>query len=83
MIPTIIFIIFCDFLMFYQVFLSPEVKKYAVITNKHGIYELPHEFPDDLRLRILGNNERSGKCQNFKELYPSAHSSFKKNIYRY
>ena len=83
MIPTIIFIIFCDFLMFYQVFLSPEVKKCAVITNKHGIYELPHEFPDDLRLRILGNNERSGKCQNFKELYPSAHSSFKKNIYRY
>ena len=69
--------------MFYQVFLSPEVKKCAVITHKHGIYELPHEFQDDLRLRILGNNERSGKCQNFKELYPSAHSSFKKNIYRY
>ena len=47
--------------MFYQVFLSPEVKKYAVITNKHGIYELPHEFPDDLRLRILGNNEKTSK----------------------
>ena len=66
--------------MFYQVFLSPEVKKCAVISNKHGIYELPHEFPDDLRLRILGNNERSGKCPNFKELYPSAHSSFKKKL---
>ena len=22
---------------------------------KHGIYELPHEFPNDLRLKILGN----------------------------
>ena len=24
-------------------------------TYKHGIYELPHELPNDLRLRILGN----------------------------
>ena len=22
---------------------------------KHGIYELPHELPNDLRLRIVGN----------------------------
>ena len=22
---------------------------------KHGIYELPHELPNDLRLKILGN----------------------------
>ena len=25
------------------------------ITYKHGIYELPHELPNDLRLRVLGN----------------------------
>ena len=25
------------FLMFYQVFLSPKVKQYAIITYKHGI----------------------------------------------
>ena len=36
-------------------FPSPKVKRYAIITYKHGIYELPHELPDDLRLRILGN----------------------------
>ena len=36
-------------------FHSPEVKRWAIITYKHGIYELPHELPNDLRLRILGN----------------------------
>ena len=52
---TIIFIIFWDFLMFYQVFLSPQVKLCAIVTYKHGIYELHFDFPNDLKLRILGN----------------------------
>ena len=47
-----------DFLMFYRTFLSAQVKQYAIITYKHGIYKLPHEFPNDLRLRILGNIRR-------------------------
>ena len=34
---------------------SPQVKRWAIITYKHGIYELPHELPNDLRLNILGN----------------------------
>ena len=37
--------------MFYQIFLSPQVKRYAIITYKHGIYELPYELPKNLRLR--------------------------------
>ena len=41
--------------MFYQIFLSPQVKPYAIITYKHGIYEFPYESPNDLRLRILEN----------------------------
>ena len=41
--------------MFYQIFLSPQVKRCPIITYKHGIYELPHELTNDLRLRILGN----------------------------
>ena len=41
--------------MFYQMFLSPQVKRGAIITSKYGIYELPHELPNDLRLGILGN----------------------------
>ena len=43
--------------MLYQIFLSPKVKPSAIISNKHGIYELPHELSKDLRLRILGNSE--------------------------
>ena len=52
---AISFIIFRDVWMFYQIFLSPQVKRCAIITYKHDIYELPHELPKDLRLRILGN----------------------------
>ena len=36
--------------MFYQVFFSPQVKRCAIITYKHGIYELSHELRKDLRL---------------------------------
>ena len=36
--------------MFYH---SPQVKRWAIITCKHGIYELPHELLNDLRLKIL------------------------------
>ena len=39
--------------MFYQIFLSPQVKRSAIISNKHGIYGLSHELPNVLRLRIL------------------------------
>ena len=39
--------------MFYQIFLSPQVKRIVIISNKHGIYELPHELPNDLRFSIL------------------------------
>ena len=48
---TILVIIFWDMLMFYQIFLSPQLKRIVIITNKHGIYELPN----DLRLTILQN----------------------------
>ena len=47
------FMTFWDFLMSYQIFLSPQVKLCAIITYIHGIYELPHELPNDLT--ILGN----------------------------
>ena len=48
-----------------------------IISNKHGIYKLPHRLPNDLRLRLLGNWEISGKSQNFIELLPSDQSSSK------
>ena len=39
--------------MFYQIFLSPQVKRCAIITSKHGIYELPYELPNDLPVASL------------------------------
>ena len=48
--------------MFDEIFLSPQAKQSAIINNKHGMYELPHELPKDLTLKI------SGKPQNFIEL---------------
>ena len=37
--------------MFCQIFFSPQGKRCEIITYKHGIYELSHELPNDLRLR--------------------------------
>ena len=48
--------------MFYQIFLSQQVKRRAIITYKLGDYELPHELPNDLRLK-----EISGKSLNVIE----------------
>ena len=50
--------------MFYQISLSPQVKLWAIFTYEHDIYELPHEWLNDLRLRTLGNEKISGKCPN-------------------
>ena len=56
----------------------PQVKRRVIISNNDGIYELPHELPNNLRLRNLGNQEISGKSYNFIELYSSAQSSSQK-----
>ena len=41
--------------MFDQIFLTQQLKQSVVISNKHGIYELPHDLPNHLRLTILEN----------------------------
>ena len=51
--------------MFYQIFLSPQVKQST--SNKQGVYELPHKLPKNLRLKILGNKEKSGTSRNLLE----------------
>ena len=35
---AVLVIIFWDFLMFDQIFLSPQVKRSSIISNKHGIF---------------------------------------------
>ena len=36
------------------------------------MYEFPHELPNDLRLKILGNEEIPGTFWNSLEIKPSA-----------
>ena len=62
-ITTIFVIIFWDFLMFCWIFLSSQVKRTVIISNKHGIYELPHKLANDLRK--LGNIEKISKLIEF------------------
>ena len=49
--------------MFSKIFLSSQVKRGVIISNKHGIYELPHEVLRDLKqdLRILVNIRKISK----------------------
>ena len=42
------------------------------------VYKLPHELPNDLRLRILGNKEISVKSQSYVDTQPSAQTPFQK-----
>ena len=50
--------------MLYQIFRSPQVKRCAIITYNHGIYELQSELPSDLTLGTLGDYKISGKYLN-------------------
>ena len=54
MLATIMEIKFWEFLMLYQIFFSPEVKRSAIISNKHGVHGLPHELQNDLISKDLG-----------------------------
>ena len=42
-------------------FLSPQAKRCGNIAYEHGIYNLPHELPNDLRLWKLGNIRKVSK----------------------
>ena len=44
------FLIFSGILIDEQIFFSPQVKRSVVISNKHGIYELPFE-------QLISNDE--------------------------
>ena len=41
--------------MFYQIFLSLQVKRCVIIIYEHGIYKIPYELPNNLWLNILRN----------------------------
>ena len=54
----------------YHIFLSLQVKRSMIISNKKDINELLHELLNDLRRRILINQERSGKSHRIITQYP-------------
>ena len=58
---TIMVKIFWDFSLFDQIFLSSQEKPSLIISNKHGIYQLSHDFPNNLKLQILGKWKIFGK----------------------
>ena len=72
--PTILIIIFWNFIIFKYRSDSPQVKRNFILS----IAKLPHELPNDLRLRILGNWEIFKKSQIRVETKPIAHFLFKK-----
>ena len=43
--------------MFYQIFLSPQVKRLIIITYKQGIYQLPHKVPNNLSAQFIRKPE--------------------------
>ena len=55
--------------MFYQIFLSPQVKRWAIITYEHDIYKLPHELPNDLRLNGQDQAGLNEKYMSVGSLY--------------
>ena len=55
-----------------------EVKRYLVFFVKNIVDKLPHELPNNLRLRILGNYEILEKSQNFVQTEVSALTPFLK-----
>ena len=57
------------------IFTSSQATRSEIISFNNGICELPHELPQDLRLRNWGYYEIVGKCLNFKEWLPGAQSS--------
>ena len=80
---SIVVIIFRDFLMFYQIFYSPQVKQSMIISNNHCIYKLPQELLSEFTLRILRNQEIPGKSLNFIELQCSGQYSFRNKNFVY
>ena len=74
---TITLIIPGDFLMFYEVFLSLQLKRCGIVTYKIGIQEASQELVRDLRIRNWRNYEKLGKCLNFIDTYPSGQCSGK------
>ena len=57
---------------------SPQVKRYLISNIRNLVQELPHELPNDLRLRVVRNEEILENYQILVETQPSVQSPFQK-----
>ena len=76
---TISFIIFYDFPVVYQIFLSPQVKWWAIITYKHGIYELSNELPSlpaEMKVLLTLAKTLEKKKLNFFALFAISYENY-------
>ena len=73
--PTVMFIIFWKCLMFGQIFLSTQVKRSVINSNRLVHMSCLRIWPMHSDLGYNFNEEVSGKSQNFIELLSSAQSS--------
>ena len=53
-----------------QFFLSSQVKRSVIISNKYGMYELPHELPNDLKVQ---------SCKSYNNKYLIASTQITSN----
>ena len=77
--PAILIIIFWNITIFEYRSDSPQVKRNFIPSIANLVHELPHEYSNDLRLRILGNYEILEKSQLWVGTKPSAQSLFEKS----
>ena len=59
--------------MFHQVLLSPQVKRYVIITYKLGIYEFPDELLKDFKLTIHKAHINIAPKERIRSQYPAPH----------
>ena len=59
---------------------SSQIKRYLRSSITNLVHELPHELSNDLRPRILGNQEILEKCQMWVETQPNAQFSLQNII---
>ena len=43
---------------------SPQIKRNVISSIDNLVYELSHDFPNDLRLRMLGSKKKLGNSRN-------------------
>ena len=74
---AILVVIFWNFTILQYISDSAQVKRNLITSIAKLVYELPHELPNNLRLRIFRNQEILKKYKSQIDTQPSVQSPFK------